>query len=121
MPELPERLRAALRDAMKARDTVATSALRSALSAIDNATAVTPTAAAPESGSGPLAGAVTGLGAGEAPRRHLTEVDVRALVEQERDERLAAADDYVRAGRANAAARLRAEADVLHHQLTLGA
>ena len=42
--EIQERLRVALRAAMKARDTVATSALRSVLAAIANAEAVPPVA-----------------------------------------------------------------------------
>jgi uncharacterized protein len=67
-----QRLQLALREALRARDTVATSALRSALAAIDNASAL-PAAPAPAAGTGGphFAGAVAGLAAGEAQRRSL--------------------------------------------------
>jgi uncharacterized protein YqeY len=99
---------------LKARDTIATSALRSALAAIDNVGAV-PQVPAPAAGTGGphVAGAVSGLGAGEAERRRLTEADVMAIVRAEVAEREAAARDYDRAGRADQAERLRREADVL--------
>jgi uncharacterized protein YqeY len=111
-PDLRQTLRAALRTAMKARDETATSALRSALSAIDNAEAVeAPTP--PTAGSGPIAGAVDGVGAGEAPRRALSAVEVVAIVQSDIDERVAAAGEYDDLGRMEEAARLRAEAAVL--------
>ena len=108
------RLRSALRDALRARDTTAASALRSALAAIDNAGAV-PQVPAPAAGTGSphVAGAVAGLGAGEAERRRLTEADVVAIVHAEVAEREAAARDYDRAGHPDQAGRLRREADVL--------
>lgn len=61
-----QRLQLALRAALKARDTVATSALRSALAAIDNASAV-PARPSPGVGTGSvhIAGAASGLGASE--------------------------------------------------------
>jgi uncharacterized protein YqeY len=68
--------------------------------------------AAPRSG-GVVAGAVTGLGAGDAPRRELFEADIVAVVRAEVADRRAAAADYERAGQVDAAARLTAEADVL--------
>jgi hypothetical protein len=92
------RLQLALREALKARDTIATSALRSALAAIDNAGAVPP-APAPPAGTasshvaGAVAGAVAGLGAGEAERRRLTEAEVQELVRAEIADRQAAARD----------------------------
>ena len=112
--ETRQRLHLALRKALKARDTIATSALRSALAAIDNAGAV-PQVPAPAAGTGSphVAGAVAGLGAGEAERRRFTEADVVAIVRAEVAEREAAARDYDRAGRADQAERLRREADVL--------
>jgi uncharacterized protein YqeY len=109
------RLRQALPPALKARDQVAVAALRSAVAAIDNAQAVEGPPI-PRTG-GVIAGAVTGLGAGEAPRRHLAESDIAAIVDAEVADRRTAADDYERAGQAAAAARLRAEADVLASHL----
>lgn len=129
---LPERLRAALRTALRDRDRVAMAALRSALAAIDNAGAVDPATAAdsppagpvpgtrPASVAGPVpatsahvAGAVLGLGAAEVARRELTDADVAGIVRAELDDRLAAAALYERGGRTDVAARLRAEAAVL--------
>jgi uncharacterized protein len=108
---LHTRLRRALPPALKARDQAAVAALRSALAAIDNAQAVE-APPAPRSG-GVVAGAVTGLGAGDAPRRQLSESDIAVIVRAEVADRRAAAADYARAGQVDAAARLTAEADVL--------
>src|SRR2546421_1109786 len=69
---LRPRLREALRAAMKARDLTAVAALRMTLGAIDNAEAVD-VSDAPSPKGGVIAGAVTGLGAGEATRRSLSE------------------------------------------------
>jgi uncharacterized protein YqeY len=112
---LRPQLRAALTKAMKARDTAAVAALRSALAAVDNAEAVDPGAAglAVSSGEGPVAKSAAGLGAADVPRRELSDDDEAAIVRAEIGERRAAADDYERLGRAEEAARLRAEADVL--------
>jgi uncharacterized protein YqeY len=108
---LHTRLRRALPPALKARDQAAVAALRSALAAIDNAQAVE-APPAPRSG-GVVAGAVTGLGAGDAPRRQLSEDDIVAIVRAEVADRRTAFADYERAGQLDAAARLAAEADVL--------
>jgi uncharacterized protein len=105
------RLRRALASAMKARDHAAVAALRSAVAAIDNAQAVEGPPA-PRSG-GVIAEAVTGLGAGDVPRRELSEDDIAAIVSAELADRRTAAADYERAGQVDAAARLTAEADVL--------
>ncbi|HZT64706.1 MAG TPA: hypothetical protein VFA11_02850 [Acidimicrobiales bacterium] len=115
---LRTRLRAALSAAMRARDATSVAALRSSLGAIDNAEAV-------ESGSaslsgrpaGVIAGAVSGLGAGEVERRQLTEAEMEAVVGREVAERLEAAAEYEGLGQPEAAARLRAEAEVLRAQL----
>lgn len=96
---------------MKARDRAAVAAVRSALAAIDNAQAVEPSP--PTRTDGVIAGAVTGLGAGDAPRRELSEGDIAALVRAEVTDRRVAAAEYERAGQVDAAARLIAEADVL--------
>ncbi|WP_278255357.1 GatB/YqeY domain-containing protein [Nocardioides convexus] len=63
-----ERLRADLTAAMRRRDRAAVSTLRSVLATIANAEAV-PVADTPAATEGPVAGAVVGLGAAEAPRR----------------------------------------------------
>lgn len=102
-------LRRALTTAIKARDAVAVSALRSALGAIENAGAVD-AGQAPPLTSGPIAGAVEGLGAAEVERRP---VDVRAVVAAEVEQRQAAAREYAELGRPDHAERLRAEAEVL--------
>jgi uncharacterized protein YqeY len=109
-----QRLQLALREALRARDTIAVSALRTALSAIDNASAV-PVEATPAAGTGGphFAGAVSGLGAAEAERRILTEPEVEQIVRTEVAERQAAAHSYDQAGRPDQAERLRREASVL--------
>ena len=108
------RLRRALGDALKARDAGAVSALRSAMSAIGNAEAVEPGAAAPTgTGSPHVAGAVAGLGAAEAERRRLSAAQIQQIVLGEIGERERAARDYERAGHADRAGRLRREAQVL--------
>jgi uncharacterized protein len=105
------RLRRALTEALKARDRGAASALRSALGAIGNAEAVDPGGQGPgrpaADGSAHFAGAVAGLGAAEAQRRHLTEADVAAIVRAEVAEREAAASQYELAGHAAQAEGLR--------------
>ena len=106
--DIRTRLRRALGAALKARNATATSALRSALSAIANAEAVDPGPGRPAgAGSAHVAGAVAGLGAGEAERRHLSEADVAAIVRAEAAERETAAAEYERSGYAEAAAGLR--------------
>lgn len=112
------RLRADLTTALKARDRVAVTALRSALSAIENAEAIPVDDSAPSiSGTEHVAGAV-GLGAAEAARRELTDADVLAVLLDEVAQRVTAADEYARLDRTDAADRLRAEAAVLDRYLT---
>ena len=91
-------LRDALLAARKDRDSTRVSALRSVLSAIDNAE--TPEGArvdAPSSGT--IAGGVVGLGAAEVARRELTDAQIRELVHAEIDERLTATRDFTAGGR----------------------
>jgi uncharacterized protein len=112
--DLRDRLRVALPPAMRTRDAVAVAALRSALSALDNAEAVdSARAPAPGPGHADLAGTVAGLGAAEVERRSLTEARMEEIVRAEIAERHAAACDYEHAGRPDRAERLRAEAQVL--------
>jgi uncharacterized protein YqeY len=108
-----DRLQTALRAALRARDKTAASALRSALAAIDNASAV-PAEPAPGTASGPhFAGAAAGLGAGEAPRRAQAAGEAERIVRAEIAEREAVAAGYEQAGHADRASRLRREAAVL--------
>jgi len=111
--DIRTRLRRALGAALKARDAAAVSALRSAMSAIGNAEAVEVVSRPAGTGSAHFAGTMTGLGAGEAQRRQLTEADAEAIVRQEAAEREAAASEYERGGRAAEAARLRQGARAL--------
>jgi uncharacterized protein YqeY len=105
------KLRDALMAARKDRDAIRVAALRSGLSAIDNAE--TPDNARVEApSSGAIANAVVGLGAAEVARRELSDDEIRSLLQAEVDERLAAATqiDGSHAERANV---LGAEAAVL--------
>ena len=107
---LRERMAAALTASMKARDRVAVSALRSALARVANAEAVH-VDSAPRAGA--LHDAPIGAGAADAPRRELTEADVREVVEAEVVEHERAAAHFTDVGRPDDAARVGAEADVL--------
>jgi len=111
-PALRPRLRDALTQAMKARDTTSVRALRSVLAAIDNAEAADPSAA-PREEPGLIAGGVAGLGAGEVARRIVTEEDVRDIVLAAISEREAAALQYDVLQRPDEAKRLRDEADLI--------
>jgi uncharacterized protein YqeY len=104
-------LRDALLAARKNRNATRVSALRSALSAIDNAE--TPNDAlvdAPSSET--IAGGVVGLGAAEVARRELSDAQIRALLHAEIDERLAAAKQ-IDTSHTERAATLRTEAAIL--------
>jgi uncharacterized protein YqeY len=107
---LRDRMSAALTSSMKARDKVAVTALRSALARVANAEAV-------HIDTVPRAGAIhdaaVGAGAADAPRRDLTEADVREVVEAEVAEHERAATHFTDVLRPDDAARVRAEADVL--------
>jgi uncharacterized protein len=129
-----DRLRRALPAAIKARDTAAVAALRSALAAIDNTEAVDPDAegpwpieadADPEAeddadgvGVGPeFAGTVAGVGAGEVARRLLTDAEMEEVVRAEVVERQLSARLYENAGQLDQAERLRREARLLNAHL----
>jgi hypothetical protein len=100
---LRRRLNVDLRLAMKAKDTIAISALRSVLSALDNASAVpASTVAAPVFGRN-----------GDVPRRDLSDTDCQSIINAEVSARAVAAEEYARLGRDDAAARLRAEQAVV--------
>ena len=112
--DLRDRLRTALRDAIKAQDKSAVAALRSALAAIDNAAAV-PADATPGSAASSehVAGTTAGLGTAEAERAELTAGQVEEIVQGEIDDRREAADHYRRAGQNDMANQLEREAGVL--------
>lgn len=109
---LRRRLRESLKVALRARDNVTAAAIRSAMSAIDNAEAVDVSQApAPKGGTG--GNIRLGVGAGEAARRELSAQEVLEVVRAEVSDRRAAAAEYERLGRTDEASRLRAEAHAL--------
>jgi len=109
-----QRLELALRQALKARDKVAVSALRSALAAIGNAEAVPPGPARVRGAQSPhVAGAAAGAGAAEVARRDLSDYEIAEIVRGEIAERENAARDYQRSGHDERAARLRQEAQAI--------
>jgi uncharacterized protein YqeY len=93
--------------AVKGRDRACIDALRAALCALDNATAVPLAAARP-----PRYGAPT-----EVARRELTRADIEALLLAETEERSAAAAEYERLGHPDRAGRLRHEAAIIRGTL----
>lgn len=105
-------LRESIKNAHRARDTDAVSVLRETLATIDNAEAPD-ISQAPAAGSGAIAGAVEGLGAGEIPRRALGADDVMALVDREVRERREHAATYSSLGRSSEAEQLLRQARVL--------
>ena len=107
-----EKLRPLLLAARKEHDAIRVSALRSALSAIDNAET-------PDTGhlevptGGTVAGSVPGLGAAEVPRGVLTDAQIRTLLRTDVDDRMMAAEQMDAGGRPERATAVRAEAAVL--------
>ncbi|WGX98659.1 hypothetical protein [Nocardioides sp. L-11A] len=110
-PGLAARLQVDLRSALRERDLDTVKVLRTMAGVIANAEAV-PVAETGPAAAGPIAGAAAGLGAAEAPRRELSDDDVRALVAGERDELLAAAAQLDQRA-PERAAELRAAAETL--------
>ena len=89
--------------AMKAKDTIAVSTLRSVLSALDNASAVpASTVAAPVFGRN-----------GDVPRRDISDTDCQRIISAEVSARALAAKEYTRLGRDDVATRLRAEQAII--------
>lgn len=113
VPALREQLSAALTGAMKARDKVAVSALRSTLGALANAESVGVGTTVGGAGSADLAASTPGVGSTEAVRRALANREVADLVLSEAVEREDAARGYDAAGEVSRAERLRAEAAVI--------
>ncbi|HUE67640.1 MAG TPA: hypothetical protein VMP38_05610 [Candidatus Acidoferrum sp.] len=102
--EFRARLRAAVLEALRSRDSHAIAALRSLASAIDNAEAV---------GGSSAPGVRIGVGVGDVGRRRLSLADVDRVVASEIGERDEAACEYERLGRVEQADALRAEISFL--------
>ncbi len=105
---LRERLRAALTQAMKARQPSAISILRTTLAAIDNAEAVA---------VDPAMRAALGQ-ATEVPRKVLTEADIEGIVQQEMASLRANIAEYEQLGQTAQADPLRAELTALDSVLS---
>jgi len=112
-PDVRQRMSAALTRAMKARDRVAVSALRSTLGTLANAEAVGVGTSVAGVGSKDVAGSSNGVGSSEAVRRTLADRETAELVLAEAVEREDAAVGYDAAGQSSRAERLRAEATVI--------
>ena len=102
--EFRARLRAAVREALSARDAHAIAALRSLGGAIDNAEAVA-TSSVP--------GFRIGVGVGDVERRRLSLADVDRIIAREIAERDEATSQYKRLDRVAEADALRTEISVL--------
>jgi len=102
MESIRDRLAADLTKAAKAGDSVAVSALRSALGALDNAGAVAVAAPGVMPMAGGIAGATEGVGSTEIPRRELSEEDTRRIIRKEIDEMAEAAELIKGSGRPEA-------------------
>jgi uncharacterized protein YqeY len=105
-------LRAALREAMRGKQMHAVTVLREVLAALDNAEAAD-LSQAPKTQDSVFAGSVAGLGAGEVPRRILSEQEATALIERELKERRDAIQTYRGLGRDEEAEALQRQLEVL--------
>lgn len=105
-------LRARLTAAMRAKESLQVLVLRQLLSIVDQAGAV-PLTAAPPPDAGPIAQAVSGLGAGDVSRAEVSPEALLALLQREQSERLTSAETYETLGRGDEASRLRTEADLV--------
>jgi uncharacterized protein YqeY len=111
-------LRRDLTAALKERDPVAVAALRSAISAIENAEAVDAGVSESRRASSEyIAGVAAGVGSADVERRALSDAELVAIVCEQVEERTEAADGYEKLGRHDQAARLRREADRLREYL----
>jgi uncharacterized protein YqeY len=98
---------------MKARDSDAVAALRTAIAAMDNAEAVAAPDTSPPAGSAHVAGARSGAGSTEAARRQLDTSQLRAVLHDLITEYAREADRYDALGQADAAQRFRRQARLL--------
>jgi len=104
------RLRADLREAMKARDRIRTSVIRNSLAALADAEAVEaqPVADLPVHPQG-----ADGLYAAEVERRALTENEIRRVLGEVHNDLLESADELAGLARNPQAEELRTQADIL--------
>jgi uncharacterized protein len=86
MEEIKIRLSADLKNAIKERDTLAVKAIRSLMSAIDNAGAVFIEAPKIMPMAGGIAGATDGIGSTEVPRKELSDEEIQQIIQKEIDE-----------------------------------
>jgi len=107
-----ERLRVALRQAMRIGDRLETSGLRTLIAAIDDAQAV-------PVGDGHTRYVVREFGdrSAEVPRLGLSATEVRALLEREAASLLDAATDLESCGKADDAGRLRTQAAIVSRHI----
>jgi uncharacterized protein YqeY len=99
---------------MRGKDRTAVRALRSLMSAIDNAEAAP---LADHQVAGAVEASSVGAGSADVERLILGEADLARIVDREIADRLAAADEIERGGPAEAADELRAEAKVLREHV----
>jgi hypothetical protein len=112
--KLKERLRRDLTAALKAKRRDEATALRILISAVDNAETVEDRVGPASPGSSEhVAGSVPGAGAGDVARRDLSQSDLQRIIKTEVAELREQADRFEAHGRADAAARLRGEAEVV--------
>lgn len=108
-------LRNDLTHALKARQPHVVSAMRSAISAIDNAEAVQlDSDSIPARNINPIGGS---FGSGEVTRRTISTDEIRKILRAEADERIAQAGTYRSLGRLDDADRLVQEAAAIRHHL----
>jgi hypothetical protein len=106
-------LRQGLTTALKARDTEAMAALRTAIAAIDNAEAIATADTQRPLTSADIAGASRGVGSTEAVRQALSSGQLRDIVDGQITEYAREAHRYDALGRPDAAQRLRHRATIL--------
>lgn len=100
------RVEGELRRALRERDAMTVTALRSVLNAVDNASAVDASAHDPSTS--------------EVPRRHVDLAEVSAIVQRVAEEHEAAARDYTDLGQHEAATRMIGEAAIARRCLDPG-
>ena len=108
--QIREQMKADLTQAMKARDSLAVTTLRSVLGAIDNAEAI------PVSEAKFPVEPVVGK-SNEAPRKILSPDDIRQILQHEIEDRRAASTEYARLGQQAEAERLQKAAGLIEGYL----
>jgi uncharacterized protein YqeY len=100
---------------MKARRREEVATIRTLMAAIDNfeAAGIRPPTSPTSSRSGAFAGAVSGVGSGDAPRRVLGRSELGEILDAEIADRNEHEAQYGAAGRPDAAARMREQAKLI--------